>query len=350
MNIKTTYNNYFKRQLQLIGKQKLLKLKNSKILVVGAGGLGSNVSHQLANNGVGTVGIMDGDVVSLSNLHRQKNYCIHDINRKKTTALTASITKNNPYVKIIDYPFYLSDDIQTSLFNKYHIIVDCTDNQDTKFLINDLCIYYHKPLIFGAVQKNEGQISVLNFNNGPSLRCAFPKNSQHTNISCEELGTMDIVTSTVASKQVVECLNIITENQSKLNGKLLHIDVFNHKTHIFKINKTSSYHTFKPSNNPTKKKLISAKDFNSNLQIKKHLFIDLRSTKETPRIEHVNLKNIAIDDLKTQIRNESLDKEIIVFCQSGIRSSKALQILTELGYKNVVHLEGGVNALEKNNL
>ena len=87
MNIKTTYNNYFKRQLQLIGKQKLLKLKNSKILVVGAGGLGSNVSHQLANNGVGTVGVMDGDVVSLSNLHRQKNYCIHDINRKKTTSL-----------------------------------------------------------------------------------------------------------------------------------------------------------------------------------------------------------------------------------------------------------------------
>lgn len=347
MNNTIKYNDYFKRQFQLIGKQKLLKLKNSKVLVVGAGGLGSNVSHQLANNGVGTVGIMDGDVVSLSNLHRQKNYCIQDINKKKTTALTASITKNNPYVKINDYPFYLIDDIQTSVFNKYHIIVDCTDNQDTKFLINDLCVYYQKPLIFGAIQKTEGQISVLNFNNGPSLRDAFPNNTQQTNISCEELGTMDIVTSTVASKQVVECLNIITENQSKLDGKLLHIDVFNHKTNIFKINKKSSTNKFKPANNSIKKTFISAKDFNSTLQSKEYLFIDLRSPKETPKVEPVNLKNIAIDDLKTQIRNESLDKKIIIFCQSGLRSSKAFQILTALGYKNVVHLEGGINALSK---
>ena len=350
MNIKTTYNNYFKRQLQLIGKQKLLKLKNSKVLVVGAGGLGSNVSHQLANNGVGTVGIMDGDVILLSNLHRQKNYCIQDLNNKKTTTLTLSITKNNPYVKINDYPFYLLDNRETSLFNLYDIIIDCTDNQDTKFLINDLCEYYKKPLIFGAIQKTEGQVSVLNFNNGPSLRCAFPNNTQRTNISCEELGTMDIITSTVASKQVVECLNIITENKSNLDGKLLHIDVFNHETNIFKINKTSPFNTFKPTNNSIKKTFISASDFNSALLTKEYLFIDLRSPKETPKIEYVNLKNITIDDLKPQIRNESLDKKIIVFCQSGIRSSKALQLLTELGYKNVVHLEGGVNALEKNNL
>jgi Dinucleotide-utilizing enzymes involved in molybdopterin and thiamine biosynthesis family 2 len=146
MNVKNTYNVYFKRQLQLIGKQKLLKLKNSKVLVVGAGGLGSNVSHQLANNGVGTVGIMDGDLITPSNLHRQKNYCIKDINRKKTTTLSASIKKNNPYVKIMDYPFYLIADVQTSLFNKYHIIVDCTDHPDTKFSNQWICVFIIKSL------------------------------------------------------------------------------------------------------------------------------------------------------------------------------------------------------------
>lgn len=350
MNIKNTYNNYFKRQIQLIGKQKQLKLKNSKVLVIGAGGLGCNVLHQLANNGVGNLGIMDGDTISLSNLHRQKNYFIKDINAKKTSTLIKHITRNNPFVNINDYPFYLQENIEIKVFDQYDIIIDCTDNQDTKFLINDLCEYYKKPLIFGAIQKSEGQISVLNFNNGPTLRCAFPDNKQQLNISCEELGTMEIITSTVASKQVVECINLATENKTTLDGMLLHIDVLDHQTNIFKIKKSNSINKFDPSIISTNNKVISVQEFNAALKSKEFQFIDLRNTHEIPEIKHINLRNISINELKNKISYNDISKKLIIFCQSGRRSSNAIKILIELGCNDVVHLEGGINSLNKNNL
>jgi sulfur-carrier protein adenylyltransferase/sulfurtransferase len=348
LNTKITYNKYFKRQIQLLGKGKQLKLKNSKVLIIGAGGLGCNVSHQLANNGVGTLGLMDGDIISLSNLHRQKNYFTSDINAKKTTTLINFITKNNPFVKMNDYPFYLNENIDTTVFSRYDIIVDCTDNHDTKFFINDLCVYYKKPLVFGAIQKTEGQISVLNFNNGPTLRCAFPNNYQLTNISCEELGTMDVITSSVASKQSVECINLIVDNNTSLSGKLLLVDVLNHQTNIFNIKKKKSVEKFIPSNISGNNNLISVNEFNTALNSTEYQFIDLRNHQETPKFHHINLKNINVENLRNEISSENTNKKLIVFCQSGKRSSRAIKILTTLGFTNVLHLEGGVNSLDKN--
>lgn len=350
MNTKFTYNDYFKRQIQLLGNEKQLKLKNSKILIIGAGGLGCNVSHQLANNGIGTLGLMDGDTISLSNLHRQKNYLISDINKNKTTTLINIISRNNPFVKIIDYPFYLTENSDISLFNNYDIIVDCTDHHDTKFLINDICVHYNKTLVFGAIQKKEGQVSVLNFNNGPTLRCAFPENTHQTNISCEELGTMDIITSTVASKQVVECINLIAFNKTTLNGKLLHIDVMNHQTSIFKIIKKKNNQKFNPIKISNESKFISAKEFNTAINSTEYDFIDLRNKQEVPKIHHLNLKNIKLQDLKNEFHNIKENKKLIVFCQSGKRSLSAVKILNQMGFTDVLHLDGGVNSLKKNNL
>mgnify|MGYP000126518932 CR=1 FL=1 len=347
MNSELTYNDYFKRQIQLLGNEKQLKLKNSKILIIGAGGLGVNVSHQLANNGIGTLGLMDGDTISLSNLHRQKNYLISDVDKNKTTTLINTISKNNPFVKIIDYPFYLTENSDISLFNNYDIIVDCTDDHETKFLINDICVHYNKTLVFGAIQKKEGQVSVLNFNNGPTLRCAFPKNTHQTNISCEELGTMDIITSTVASKQVVECINLIAFNKTTLNGKLLHIDVMNHQTSIFKIVKKKITRKFNPFKFSNESKFISAKDFNSALNSTEYEFIDLRNKEEVPKIHHLNLKYIKLQDLKNEFQNTKTNKKLIVFCQTGKRSLSAIKILNQLGFTNALHLVGGVKSYKK---
>jgi len=343
---KEKYNRYFSRQIHLIGRENLLKLKKSKALVVGAGGLGCNVSHQLANNGIGLIGIMDGDKIALSNLHRQKNYQEKDIGLKKTSTLIKSIKQNNPFVDLNDYPYFLTQSPSAKVFKQYDVIIDCTDNQEIKYLINDLCIYFKKPLVFGAIQQHEGQVSVLNFNNGPTLRCAFPYVNQLTDISCEQLGTMDIITSTIASMQVVECLNLLLKKRSKLNGNLLHVNVLDHTNTLFKIKKNSTNLSIKMDLN-LKNRLISANDFDKALKLEEHQFIDLRKITETPKIRHKNLRRISVDKLKQNMSKEDMRNKIIVFCQSGKRSSKAIKILEDLGYENTFQLKGGINSLTK---
>src|SRR5690606_28035725 len=168
--------NRYQRQLQLpgFGEAGQQKLAGAKVLVVGAGGLGVPVLQYLAAMGVGTLGVIDGDTVSRSNLHRQVIYADNDVGQLKVACCSRKLQNQNPEINFEIFPFFLSAENALSLFTNYDLVVDATDNFNARYLINDACVILGKPFVYGALQQFEGHISVFNYQGGPTYRCLYP--------------------------------------------------------------------------------------------------------------------------------------------------------------------------------
>lgn len=199
------------------------KLLASSVLIIGMGGLGCPASQYLVGAGVGTLGIMDGDTIHISNLHRQTLYNESDIGFSKVLKAKEHLAKMNGDVKLKTYDTFLSNENGPDILSQYDIILDCTDNIPARLMINDICCAIDKPWVYGGVRQFEGQLAVFNFKNGPSYRCLFPEYDENTP-SCMIEGVLGVVPGIVGSYMANEALKILLSTGEPLNGK---VQVFN---------------------------------------------------------------------------------------------------------------------------
>lgn len=326
--------------LSEIGQEGQNKLSSAKVLVIGAGGLGCPILQYLTAAGIGCIGIVDFDVVEISNLQRQVLFGTSSLGENKAEAAKKRLEDLNDTISITAYPEKLTHKNAIDLFNQYDIIVDGTDNFATRYLVNDAAIITNKPLVFGAIYKFEGQVSVFNYNNGPSYRCLFPNPPEKDAIpNCSEIGVLGVLPGIIGSMQANEVLKIILGLGKVLSGELLCYNALNSQTITLKINKSASqiesilskkerFHTNHIEELcEVDDNIISIKEVvnQGNIQI-----IDVRETHETPKIESLEVISIPLSTLESQLEKINPEKKKAIFCQSGIRSKRAVSILKTL--------------------
>ena len=217
------------------GKEKQEKLKQAKVLIVGAGGLGSAAALYLTAAGIGNLGIIDNDTVDLSNLQRQILYDHKDIGRKKSTMSAIHLREKNPFISIIPYEENLVSENAKDIISKYDIVVSTLDNSATRYLINDICISLHKVFVHASVSGFEGQLSVCNYKGGPSYRDIFPEPPSTDFPDKADKGILATVPGILGCMQATEVLKILTNTDNVLSGKLLIINMLNYSLRIINI-------------------------------------------------------------------------------------------------------------------
>jgi sulfur-carrier protein adenylyltransferase/sulfurtransferase len=217
-------------KLPFIGSKGQDCLKQSKVLVIGAGGLGCPCLLALAGAGIGTLGIADFDAVSVSNLHRQSLYTMQDEGKKKTTVARERLSQYNPFISILTHDVLVYEKTVLELLKNYDVIIDCTDNFLARYLINDACVYLGKPLVYGAIHKAEGHVTVFNYEHSATLRCLFPNDKNDNTQSCADIGAYNIVTGIIGMLMANEAIKIMTGNKEVLANKLLCVDVLTGST------------------------------------------------------------------------------------------------------------------------
>ena len=345
------------------------KIKQSKVLIVGAGGLGSPVALYLAAAGIGTIGIVDFDKVEENNLQRQIIHSTKDLGTKKTESAKNSINNLNPNVKVNLHNVKLDSKNALEIIKKYDVVIDGSDNFPTRYLVNDACVLLNKPDVYGSIFKFEGHVSVFNFDNGPCYRCLFPNPPPKGTIpNCAEAGVLGVLPGIIGTIQATEALKIILSKGEVLSGRLLVYDALNMAFRELKLGKNKNCPICGES--PRIKELIDYEQFcqmkeeeeksleedEINVQqmkkmIDNHedfLLIDVR---EEPEWDICKIKGAKLIPL-SQIMNRNIDilediekdKNIVLYCHTGARSSEALQILRDEGFKNLKNLVGGIDA------
>jgi len=334
------------------GQEKLLK---AKVLVVGAGGLGCPVLQYLTAAGIGTIGIIDFDVIEESNLQRQVLFGTSSIGKNKAIAAKERLKDLNPTITINDYPEKLTPRNALSLFENYDIIVDGTDNFSTRYLINDAAVLIKKPVVYAAIYKFEGQVSVFNYQNGPSYRCLFPNPPKEGSIAnCSEVGVLGVLTGIIGSMQANEVIKIILAFKGVLSGKLFCYNAKTSQTTTIKIKRIESEFE-KVLNQKTKfkeldeniscKTLIQEVTVEDVLEKNQVMFIDIRKLHEQPELNVPNCVQIPLDELKNNLSEINPNNTNIFVCQRGIRSKEAVRIAQEHGIANCYSLKGGISEL-----
>lgn len=333
-----------------IGQQKLLK---SSVLCIGAGGLGSPALLYLAAAGIGRIGIIDFDRIDESNLQRQILFSTSTVGQPKATESKRNLTALNPTIQIDAYDEELNAESAARLFPLYDVILDGTDNFETKFLINDAAIKYGKPLIYGAIQGFDGQASVFGYREGPCYRCLYPQKPKAQIMNCAEAGVIGAVAGIVGVTQALQTIQIIVDHESfhPLAGKMWVIDTRTMETRILSIPKNPECPSCGHKANRENIALqytspvcsFTAEISVTDLQGRHgHLLIDVREQDEWDN-GHINgailwpLSRIANGDIPEEMR----DEEVIVYCQRGARSLQAATILKEHGFADVTSLSGG---------
>jgi len=353
--------------LKEIGYEGQLDLKNSSVLCIGAGGLGSSVLLYLAATGIGKIGIVDNDQVEKSNLQRQIIHETNTVGNLKIDSARDRIKKFNPNCELLTFSERINPKNALRILEEFDVICDCSDNFGTRYLINDSCLILNKPLVFGSVQGFEGQLSVFNLHkNSPNLRDLLPESPSKNAIpSCAEFGVMGVSTGLIGILQVNEIIKIILKKGEILDGKILIFDLLN--MNIKKLNlksdqinkrikNLSQFENFYNSEEYCEKNneinRINANDFNSLYKAKpnKIILIDVREYEEfsTSSIKgsiSMPLSNLNQNSDLEFIKKESLNKDVFTLCQSGKRSEKASKILSKFKIKSR-SIEGGIEKVK----
>ena len=359
----------YKKHLTLkeIGFKGQLKLKNSSVICIGAGGLGSSVLLYLAASGIGRIGIVDNDQVEKSNLQRQIIHETNTVGNLKINSAQERIKRLNPNIEVTTFNKRINSENVIEIIKDFDIICDCSDNFGTRYLINDACLILNKALVFGSVQGFEGQISVFNLNKkSPNLRDLLPESPVKNNIpSCEEFGVVGVSTGLIGILQVNEIIKIILKKGEILDGKIMIFDLLNMNIKTLnlksdKLNKNiknlSQFEDFYKDNecqDNIKIKKINAQEFNTLYKAKfnKILLIDVREKEEFNKCSIKGSISIPINNLEQKshlefIKQESLVKEIFTLCQLGKRSEKASKILMKFKISST-SIEGGIKKINK---
>jgi len=360
----------YSRHLPLpeVGIKGQKKLKNASVLIVGTGGLGSPVALYLAAAGVGKIGIVDYDKVEPSNLQRQIIHGSSTLGVSKVVSARNRMLELNPAIEVVAYDEPFTSDNALRIATDFKILVDGTDNFPTRYLINDVCVFLGIPNVYGSIFQFDGQVSTFFAKEGPCYRCLFPEPPPPGLIpSCEEGGVLGILPGTIGTIQATETIKLILGIGSNLVGRLLLYNAIDMSFDFVKLKKNPLCKICGP--NPTVDKLIDYDEFcgfphdsEHNFsgerkyfvtceelfkKIKEHEKIQLIDIRESFELEISSIQgalHIPYGQLLMRKNELDQDKEIILFCKSGIRSEKALNKLIEVGVRNVKHLDGGINS------
>lgn len=347
--------------LDKVGEEGQQKLKTAKVLVIGAGGLGCPVLQYLTAAGVGTIGIIDFDVVDETNLQRQILFTINDIGKNKAQIAKDRLEQLNPFVKFEVYPEKLTPKNALSIFTNYDVIVDGTDNFSTRYLVNDACVLTNKPLVYGAIYKFEGQVSVFNYQNGPTYRCLFPEPPKAGSVpSCSDVGVMGVLPGIIGTQQANEALKIVLGIGAVLSGKLLMYDALQSSCTTIKIKRSAEqvenvlqlkgdfenidYDVFCGITVIQPRQEILPSELKELLNQEDLQLLDVREEWEEPKIINHEVLNIPLHQIPTSLNRIDATKKTVVICQHGVRSLKAIDFLKNNGYNNLINLTGGMAA------
>lgn len=340
------------------------KLKTAKVLVVGVGGLGSPVLLYLAAAGIGGIGLVDFDVVDESNLQRQILFGVDVLGQSKTKSAKKKLLQLNPNLNLDIYETRLTSENAISIINNYDIVIDGTDNFQTRYLVNDACVLLGKPNVYGSIFRFEGQASVFNYQDGPCYRCLYPEPPPPGLVpSCAEGGVLGVLPGIIGCIQANETIKIITGIGKTLKGRFLLYDALeldfqevslqrNHECEVCGENPTVTelidYDQFCSINHPTidqKWDEISVMELNERIQTGVSPFIlDVREDYEVALEEFIGATHIPMNQVAGRLDEINQDGEIVVLCKSGGRAAKICELLTDNNFDNVINLKGGITA------
>ena len=342
------------------------KLKAAKVLVIGSGGLGSPLLLYLAAAGVGTLGIVDLDVVDDSNLQRQVLFGVQDIGTPKVEAAKIRLKQLNPHIKIKTYNTQFTSKNALEIIKDYDVVADGTDNFPTRYLVNDACVLEGIPNVYASIFQFEGQVSVFNYTDkngtkGPNYRDLYPTPPEPGLIpNCAEGGVLGVLPGIIGSLQANEVIKVITGVGEPLSGRFFVFDALTFETRTLKITKRA--------NSTEIKELIDYEQFCGISAIEKPVkeistlelenwisngedfqIIDVRETSE---YEQINIGAHLIPLGEVIARNHEIEREkkVVIHCRSGARSAKAIRQLEEIGFDNLYNLKGGILAIEQETL
>jgi adenylyltransferase/sulfurtransferase len=357
-----------------VGMEGQLKLKNAKVLMVGAGGLGAPLGLYLAASGVGRVGIVDFDVVDFSNLQRQVIHGTKDVGRKKLDSAADSMIDINPYMTVDKFDTAITSENALDIIKDYDMVVDGTDNFPTRYLINDACVLLKKPNVYGSIFRFEGQATIFAYPGGPCYRCLYPEPPPPGLVpSCAEGGVLGILPGTIGLIQATEAVKLILGVGESLVGRLLLYDALAMRFRELKLRRNTEcpvcgdhpsihelidYHEFCGVPNPSEVVPVADQQagFMSDTEIDavalkarldrgdKFQFIDVREPNEYQIASIPGAKLIPLGDLPKRVNELDPNIEVIAHCKMGGRSAKACDFLRQSGFKNVKNMLGGITA------
>ncbi|AYD47706.1 molybdopterin-synthase adenylyltransferase MoeB [Arachidicoccus soli] len=341
------YNRHF--ILEDIGETGQLKLKQAKVLIIGAGGLGCPVLQYLTAAGIGNIGILDDDIIEQSNLQRQILYTYNDIGKHKAAVAASKLALLNPFVNLKAHTERLTNKNAISLFDKYDIIVDGSDNFSTRYLVNDAAVITNKPVVFGSIYKFEGQVSVFNYRNGPNYRCLFPTPPDSKLVgNCSAIGVLGVLPGIIGALQANEVIKIICQIGNILSGKLWTINTLTMDQHLLNFKKNSAILINKLEDNyfnfcGAQENLKEIKYCELIKHMSEYNLLDVRTINERNKY-HIGGIHIPLNELPEKFNTIPQSKNLIVYCQSGIRSKEAITFLKKAGFTCALfNLEGGLN-------
>lgn len=324
------------------------KLKNAKVLMIGAGGLGCPVLQYLTAAGLGEIGIVDDDVVDLSNLHRQILYTTADKGRSKADAAKEKLTLLNPYVNITAYNERFTSDNALDICNHYDLVIDGSDNFGTRYLVNDTCVALNKPLVFGSIFKFEGHVAVFNYQGAPDYRDVFPEAPPIDEVpNCSEIGVLGVLPGIIGTYMANEAIKMICGIGETLSGKLMTINALNNTTSVFKVGrqqkkaKSTDIGIAEPV--PTTHPEITMDELNNWLAGAPGE-VQLVDVRETYEFEDYNIGgiNLPLYELKEHIGLLPPNKKLVFCCQTGQRSKMAIQLIKALYQGQMYSLKNGI--------
>ena len=346
------------------------KLKAAKVLVVGTGGLGAPLIQYLSAAGVGTIGIVDFDVVDDSNLQRQVLFSTADVGRPKVEVAKERIEAQNPFIQIKTYNTRLTSENALEIIRDYDVVADGTDNFPTRYLVNDACVLLDKVNVYASIFRFDGQVSVFNYpqedeTRGPNYRDLFPSPPPPGLVpSCAEGGVVGVLPGIIGSLQANEVLKVITGIGDPLSGRMFIFDALSFETRTLNLRKDGN----NPLNgkNPTQTELIDYEMFcgigqenGQSANVKEITVKELEAWKDENKdfqlidvregyeydIANLGGELIPLAEVEKEVNKIASDKEVVVHCRSGKRSADAIQLLEQkYGFKNLYNLKGGILA------
>lgn len=353
------YQRHF--SLDNVGQAGQTKLKQASVLCVGAGGLGCAALSYLTAAGIGHLGIIDGDVVELSNLQRQILYQPTDVNLNKAKLAAKRLRQQNPHCQFTTYAFPIKHDNALDIIKHYNIIIDGSDNFPTRYLVNDVCVILNKPNISASILRFQAQLSVYATRNGPCYRCLFPSPPTTASVpNCTEAGVIGTLPGILGTLQANEAIKLILAIGQPLIGKLFCLNALSMASKVVSLNRDPScrlcqrqanYDDLTPDHeeqamtntlpsidvHTLKQWQDEARDFN---------ILDVREPHEHA-ICHITNTLIPLGDLPTRHTELDPTKTWVIQCKSGGRSAKAVQFLQQHGFKSIYNLDGGILAYAK---
>ena len=351
-----------------VGMEGQQRLKAARVLCVGTGGLGSPLALYLAAAGIGTLGLVDFDVVDASNLQRQIIHSTKDIGRKKLDSAEEKLKALNPALHVVKHETMLTSANALEILKDYDIVADGTDNFPTRYLVNDACVLLGKPNAYGSIFRFEGQASVFATKDGPCYRCLYPEPPPPGLVpSCAEGGVLGILPGLVGVIQATEVIKLILGKGDSLAGRLLLVDALNMRFRELKLRKNPEcpvcglnptitqlidYRQFcgiAPETQEEKKlkngiPQMTVKELKQKLDAGDNvLVLDVREPYEY-QIANIGGKLIPQNDVPQRLAEIDRDREVVVHCRTGGRSQRVAEFLKQSGYSNVANLAGGIHA------